>query len=132
MSRDRRSAVYASGMLYPLKRGLVVSLNGACNLVDQVAYARPVIVVSRRLPRWWRCELGKAARRLDGRWATGYWSDGAGPTGELCVVCKRRATWLVRDRPGGARSPSAAGAPESTQARDGDITRRPSQAAPPS
>jgi hypothetical protein len=95
-------------MFPSLKRAIVVGLNGSCNLVDRLVYADPVITLTRPLPRWYRCELGRAAKWLDTRWKAGYWSDGAGPTGDLCAVCKRRATWLVRYSADGVEEPICA------------------------
>ena len=71
----------------------MVSLNGLCNLVGRFAYHPAVIRATRVLPRWWQCELGRLAVRLDSRWAVGYWGDFAGPV-DLCAFCHRRATWL--------------------------------------
>src|SRR5437870_3808026 len=84
---------------------IVQVLNSSCNALDAVLYAEPVIRLTRPLPRWWRCELGRAARWLDERWQTGYWEHGYGPTADLCVVCQRRATWLVRSSTEGIDEP---------------------------
>src|SRR6266851_9659650 len=79
-------------------RFVVVALNWLCNLVDRFAYHPAVIRRTRVLPRWWRCELGRFAAFLDGRWAAGYWGDLAGPV-HLCAFCRRRATWLCIGEP---------------------------------
>jgi len=57
-----------------MERKIVSLLNLACTAIDAVAY-RPVVVrLTRRLPRWWRCDLTRLSMFLDDRWNTGYWS----------------------------------------------------------
>lgn len=80
-----------------LRYSIVSGLNGACCIVDNVAYRPAVVLLTRALPRWWRCELGRLSMRLDDRWATGFWTgpEAPCPTGGLCRACGRRAAWLV-------------------------------------
>jgi hypothetical protein len=79
------------------ERRIVRGLNGACALVDDVAYRPAVVHLTRRLPRWWDCQLAHLSMRLDDRWSTGYWSSPAAPAapGPRCRACHRRAAWLV-------------------------------------
>ena len=57
-----------------MKRKIVSLLNLACTAIDAVPY-RPVVVrLTRRLPRWWRCDLTRLSMFLDDHWNTGYWS----------------------------------------------------------
>jgi len=81
----------------PWKKWLVGALNSACTAVDKVAYRPAVVRLTRRLPRWWRCELARLSMSLDDRWGSGYWSSAAAPAapGGLCDACRRRAAWLV-------------------------------------
>ncbi|MFN2472003.1 MAG: hypothetical protein ABR583_13655 [Gaiellaceae bacterium] len=75
------------------RRLTVCALNAACYAIDEVAYRPAVVRLTERLPRWWRCELGRLAAWLDERWDTGVWGEFAGPGG-ACDACGRRAAWL--------------------------------------
>ena len=80
-----------------LRYFIVSRVNDACCIVDDVAYRPTVVLLTRALPRWWRCELGRLSMWLDDRWATGVWtgSEAPCPPGGLCRACGRRAAWLV-------------------------------------
>lgn len=73
------------------------TLNRVCTWVDDVAYRPVVVKLTRRLPRWWNCQLAHLSIKLDERWNTGYWrSESAPPVPDgLCEACGRRAAWLV-------------------------------------
>jgi hypothetical protein len=80
-----------------LKLRTIVGLNAACCAVDAIAYRPLVIHVTRRLPRWWSCELARLSMRLDTHWGTAYWAGESAPAAPhgLCDACHRRAAWLV-------------------------------------
>ena len=73
-----------------IRLAIVALLNGLCVLIDSVLYRPAVVLMGRRLPRWWNCELGKLAVRLDERWNLGY-MDFLVP-GPPCAACGRRAS----------------------------------------
>jgi hypothetical protein len=75
------------------KRFIVGALNRLCTWVDELAYRPAVVKLTLPLPRWWSCQLSKLSIHLDGRWATGYWSNWG--IGGICDVCGRRAAWFV-------------------------------------
>ena len=56
---NRRPSAILTLMVW--KRAIVSSLNNACLLVDEVAYRPAVVWLTRPLPRWWQCELGRLA-----------------------------------------------------------------------
>jgi hypothetical protein len=69
----------------------------ACTVIDAVAYRPAIVKLTRRLPRWWRCDLARWSMKLDDHWAAGYWSSPTAPAAPLsmCDACGRRAAWLV-------------------------------------
>jgi hypothetical protein len=73
-----------------LRLAIVRSLNGLCLLVDTILYRPAVVLLGKRLPRWWNCGLAKLSVRLDERWGLGYWK-GLVP-GPPCEACGRRAS----------------------------------------
>ena len=68
------------------------ALNSACTAVDSLAYRPVVVLLTKPLPRWWRCDLARLSMHLDDRWDTGYWSGESAPAapGGLCDACRRR------------------------------------------
>jgi len=80
-----------------LRYSIVRALNGACCAVDSLAYRPAIVRLTRGLPRWWRCELGRLSMWVDDRWETGFWTgqDAPCPPGGPCQACGRRAAWLV-------------------------------------
>src|SRR4051812_9112390 len=69
---------------------LVRALNWADGLLDEVLYHPLTIQATRRLPRWWRCDLARIAIRIAD--ATGD-DDLAELNLMLCQACRRRMTW---------------------------------------
>jgi hypothetical protein len=72
---------------------VVRALDAGCSAIDDIAYRPAVVKLTRRLPWFWCCQLGRLAVRLDDRWGTGVWDLGGAPDG-LCEACHRRAAWL--------------------------------------
>jgi hypothetical protein len=87
---------------------VVRALDAGCNAIDGVAYRPAVVKLTRRLPWFWCCQLGRLSVRLDDRWHAGHWNLGGAPGG-LCEACHRRAAWLEM---GGYADELDAGDPE--------------------
>lgn len=79
-----------------LQLTLIRSLNMACQAVDEVAYRPAVVMLTKRLPWFWSCQLAHLSMKLDDHWQTGYWgSPNAPPAPDgPCDACGRRAGWL--------------------------------------
>lgn len=58
--------------------------------LDAVLYRPAVVRATRRLPRWWRCDLARSAQWLDDRIGAEVLS---GVNFSLCQACRRRMTW---------------------------------------
>jgi hypothetical protein len=79
-----------------LKLAIVRTLNGLCQLIDDVAYRPAVVKLMIRMPRYWCCQLSHLSMKLDDRWQTGFWQPPNAPPAPNgpCDACGRRAGWL--------------------------------------
>lgn len=72
-----------------MRAGAVGALAVACRALDAVTHRRAAL---RLVPGVRRCRLARLSQRLDERWGTGVWPEGAGHPIPLlpCSACFRR------------------------------------------